>query len=119
VEAGADYLDVNCGTQAHDELATMEWLVNSIQEAVQVPLCVDSPDIGAVQVGLRLVRYGRPLINSVTAEQEVLRKVLPVIKEHEARIIALCMDEKGIPKTARDRFAVAERLVSDLTVLST
>lgn len=116
VESGADYLDVNCGTRVHDELDTMEWLVNSIQEAVQVPLCIDSTSIKAVEVGLKLAKYGQPLINSVTAEKEVFKKILPIIKEHKAKIIALCMNEGGIPETGESRFMVAERLISNLTL---
>jgi 5-methyltetrahydrofolate corrinoid/iron sulfur protein methyltransferase len=115
VEAGADYLDVNCGTRAYDERETMEWLVNAVQEAVQVPLCIDSANIEAVEVGLKLAKYGQPLINSITAQEDVFKKVLPVVRAHKAKVIALCMNEEGIPETGETRFITAERLVTDLT----
>jgi cobalamin-dependent methionine synthase I len=115
VEAGADYLDVNCGTQAFDELEAMEWLVNSIQEAVQVPLCIDSLNIKAVEMGLKSAKYGQPFVNSISAEKELFKNMLPVIKEYKAKVIALCMNDDGIPKTGDMRFMVAEKLVDDLT----
>lgn len=65
VEAGADYLDVNCGTQASNEAETMEWLVAAIQEEVEVPLCIDSPEPEPLEAGLKLAKYGKPLILSL------------------------------------------------------
>ncbi|MEL7566959.1 MAG: methyltetrahydrofolate cobalamin methyltransferase [Dehalobacterium sp.] len=115
VEAGADYLDVNCGTQAFDEVDTMEWLVNNIQEAVQVPLCIDSPEANVLEAGLKLVKYGQPLVNSITAEKETFKAILPVVLKYNPKIVALCMNDEGIPKTAEERFKVAEILVRDLT----
>jgi 5-methyltetrahydrofolate corrinoid/iron sulfur protein methyltransferase len=115
VEAGADYLDVNCGTQADDERESMEWLVNSIQESVQVPLCIDSLSIEAVEAGLNFAKYGQPLFNSITAEKDIFKNLLPVIVKYKPKVIALCMNDDGIPKTAETRFMVAEKLINDLT----
>jgi 5-methyltetrahydrofolate corrinoid/iron sulfur protein methyltransferase len=114
-EAGADYLDVNCGTLASDEVAAMEWLVNTVQEAVDLPLCIDSLEPESLEMGLSLVKNGKPLINSTTGETETFKKVLPVVKKFKAKIIALCMNDEGIPKTAEERFGVAQKLIRDLT----
>lgn len=115
VEAGADYLDVNCGTQASNEAETMEWLVAAIQEEVEVPLCIDSPEPEPLEAGLKLAKYGKPLINSITGETETFKKILPLVQRFNAGIIALCMSDDGIPKTAEDRFRIAEKLIRDLT----
>lgn len=117
VEAGADYVDVNCGTKVFNELEMMEWLVNTIQEAVRVPLCIDSPNPKAIEVGLELAKYGQPIINSITAEKERFYQVLPLIVKYKAKIVALCMSDEGIPKSAEDRFKVAEKIIRDLTAV--
>ena len=70
MEAGANYIDVNCGTMIDNEVETIEWLVNTVQEAVQVPLCIDSPDPKAIEAGLALCKYGQAMINSITDEKE-------------------------------------------------
>ena len=113
-EAGADYLDINCGTRVFDEVEIMEWLVNTVQEVVQIPLCIDSPNPQAVAAGLALARDGRPMINSISAETERFAQVLPVVKEYNAKVVALCMDDAGVPETAGDRLRVADKLVGNL-----
>ena len=70
VDAGADYVDVNCGTMVFNEPEVMAWLVKTIQEKVQAPLCIDSPNPQAVEVGLSLAKYGQPMLNSITAEKQ-------------------------------------------------
>lgn len=114
VEAGAEMLDVNGGL-AGQELELLPWLVDTVQEEVgdTVPLCLDSPNREALARALPRCRR-RPLINSVTAEEERLSALIPVIKEHQAGIVALCMTERP-PTTAGERLAIAETLVSRLT----
>lgn len=70
MEAGANYVDVNCGTMVYNEVETMEWLVNTIQEATEAPLCIDSPNPKALEAGLALCKYGQPMINSISDEKE-------------------------------------------------
>lgn len=115
VAAGANYVDVNCGTMLFDEVETMEWLVNTVQEVVQVPLCIDSPNPKAIEAGLKLARYGQPLINSITGEKERFAEILPLVQKYKTKVVALCMDDTGMPETAEDRMAVARNLYQNLT----
>lgn len=114
-EAGADYIDVNCGTQVFDEVETMEWLVETVQSAVQAPLCLDSPNPKAIEAGLALAKFGQPMINSITGETERFNQILPLIQKYKAKIVALCMDDNGMPDTAEERMNVAKVLYEKLT----
>lgn len=114
VAVGADYIDVNCGTQVENEVETMEWLVNTVQEAVQVPLCLDSPDSKAIEAGLTLAKYGRPMINSITAERKRYEQILPLVLRYKTKIVALCMDDTGMPATALERMVVVGNLFKKL-----
>lgn len=115
VEAGADYLDINCGNMIHNEAEIMEWLVNTVQEAVEAPLCIDSPNPKALAVGLKLTKYGQPMINSITDEKERYDAILPLVLEYKAKVIALCHDDTGMPNTAADRMRVVDNLFIKLT----
>lgn len=115
VEAGAHYVDVNCGTQVFNEPEVMEWLVKTVQEAVDVPLCIDSPNPKALEVGLSLVKAKKPLVNSITAEKERFETILPLVQKYNAKVVALCMDDSGMPETAEDRITIVDKLVKDLT----
>lgn len=115
LQAGAHYIDVNCGTQVFSEIETMQWLVNTVQEAVQAPLCLDSPDPQAIEAGLALAKYGQPMINSITGEKERFEQILPLILKYKAKIVSLCMDDNGMPNTGSDRMKVARNLHERLT----
>lgn len=115
VEAGAHYVDVNCGTMVHNEPETMEWLVRTVQEAVTAPLCIDTPNPRAMEAGLVLAGNGQPMVNSITAEKERFETTLPLVLKYRAKVVALCMDDRGMPETAEDRIAIVRRLVADLT----
>ncbi|ADL12582.1 methyltetrahydrofolate cobalamin methyltransferase [Acetohalobium arabaticum] len=112
-EAGVDYVDVNCGTLIREEPEALEWLVETVQEAVDVPLCIDSPDPKAIKQGLE-AHEGKALVNSITAEDERYDEVLPLIKEYDANIVALVMNDNGMPDDATDRIEVATELVDNL-----
>jgi len=114
VDAGANYVDVNCGTMVFDEEETMAWLVETVQSQVSAPLCLDSPNPKALEVGLSLVKNGQPMINSITAEKERFSTILPFVLKYKAKIVALCMDDTGMPETAADRLKIADTLVGDL-----
>ncbi len=111
---GADYLDVNCGTMIFDEVEAISWLVNTVQDHVVKPLCIDSPNHHAIEAALALTRHGQPLINSITGEKERLANILPLVQKYKAKIVALCMDDSGMPETAAGRLAIAERLIGQL-----
>ena len=114
VEAGADYIDINCGTMIGSEPEMMRWLVETVQEAVQIPLCIDSPDAHTLDVGLSLARYGQPMINSISAEKERYERVLPLILKYKAKVVALCMDDQGMPKNQENRLRIVRNIVPNL-----
>ncbi len=110
VKAGANIVDVNAGTMREKEVASMEWLVKTVQEVVDVPLSVDSPDSAAVEAGLRAHR-GKAMVNSITAEKERAEAILPLVKKYEAYLVALTMDDKGMPETGGERIEIARDLL--------
>jgi 5-methyltetrahydrofolate--homocysteine methyltransferase len=112
VEAGAHMLDINGGV-AGREIEFLTWLVGIVQETAAVPLCLDSADPAALAAALPLCRH-RPMINSITDEPMRFKAVLPLIKQHSARIIALCMSSDSPPVAADDRVATAQRMVERL-----
>jgi 5-methyltetrahydrofolate--homocysteine methyltransferase len=113
IENGADYLDVNCGTRLEHEVEDLPWLVRLVQETVDVPLSIDTPRPQAAEAALR-VHKGRPIINSISAESEHYEQVLPLVKKYNSGVIALCMDDQGIPETVERKFEVASNLRAKL-----
>ena len=113
-EAGAAFIDVNCGTLIREEAEALEWLVETVQEVVDVPLCIDSPSPEALKRGLA-VHEGKAIVNSITAEEERYAEILPLLKEYDAAVVALAMDDSGMPSDADDRIRVASKLIDDLT----
>lgn len=113
VEMGADYIDVNAGAFVHEEKDYLAWLIEAVQEVVDIPLSLDSPNPEALKEGLKLVNK-RPMINSITAENERYKIILPLIREYNASVIALCMDDTGMPASADDRLKVADKLLNNL-----
>lgn len=113
-EAGADYIDINCGSLVNNEPEVMEWLVNIVQSVTDKPLCIDSPNPLALEAGLALVRNGQPMINSITAEKERFELILPQVLKYKTKVVALCMDDSGMPETSEDRLRVARKLIPDL-----
>ena len=111
VEAGADMLDVNAGIPLVDEPELLKSMLRTAQEAVDVPICIDSSVIEALEAGLS-VYEGRALVNSVTAEDERLEEILPLVARHGAAVIGLANDETGIPETAEKRLELARKIVS-------
>ena len=115
VKAGASYVDVNCGTLIDKEPETMQWLVENVQQAVKEPLCIDTPNPAAMEVGLSLHKNGQPMVNSISAEKERFEAVLPLVLKYKAKVVALCLDDQGIPDNAEDRIRIVRQLVKDLT----
>ena len=108
-EAGAQILDVNVGAPGVDEPARMEQVVKALQSVVSLPLQLDSSHAEALERGLR-VYNGKPIVNSVNGEPEVLEKVLPLCKKYGAAVVGLAIDERGIQPKAKDRVAIARRI---------
>jgi 5-methyltetrahydrofolate--homocysteine methyltransferase len=111
VQAGADMLDVNAGIPLVDEPELLRSMLGAVMEAVDVPICIDSSVIEALEAGLS-VYEGRALVNSVTAEDERLEEILPLVARHDAAVIGLANDETGIPETPEKRLECARKIVS-------
>lgn len=113
-EAGADILDVNVGVPGGDEKALMVEVVKALQGVVSLPLQIDSGDASVVEAALR-VYAGRPLVNSVTADDARLDAFLPVLKKYGAAVVGLCLNENGIPQTAEGRVDNAKYICKRVT----
>jgi 5-methyltetrahydrofolate--homocysteine methyltransferase len=116
VEAGAHYVDVNAGTFRAREPELLRWMVESAQaeeETTPIPLCIDSPNPVAIRAALEVHR-GQAMVNSITGEAERLSRLLPVIKDHGSAVVALCLDDAGLPATADEATAKGLRLVETL-----
>ena len=109
-EAGAQVLDVNVGAPGVDEPTVMEQVVKALQSVVSLPLQLDSSHADALERGLR-VYNGKPIVNSVNGETEVLERVLPLCKKYGAAVVGLAIDERGIQPSADARFEIAKRVV--------
>ncbi|MBQ8687800.1 MAG: homocysteine S-methyltransferase family protein [Ruminococcus sp.] len=109
-DAGADILDVNVGLPGIDEKDMMVRTVKALQSVEDVPLQLDSTNPEVLEAALRIYN-GKPIVNSVNGEEESLRTILPLVKKYGAAVVGLTLDEKGIPKKAEDRFAIAKRIL--------
>jgi 5-methyltetrahydrofolate--homocysteine methyltransferase len=110
VEAGAHMLDVNAGIPLADEPAILARTVQLVQSLVDVPLSIDSSIVAALEAGLAAYR-GKPLVNSVTGEEERLETVLPLVRRHGAAVVAISNDDTGISEDPDVRFEVARKIV--------
>jgi 5-methyltetrahydrofolate--homocysteine methyltransferase len=110
VAAGADILDVNVGATGVDEVTMLPLAVQTVAEAVNVPICIDSRKINALAAALAICP-GRPIVNSVTGEEVSLQEVLPLVKQYNVPVIGLTLDEKGIPAEASARVEIAHKIV--------
>lgn len=111
-EAGARYLDISTGptVDPNDQPAVMEWLVRVAQKACPLPCCIDSTNPDAIEAGLK-VHQGKAMINSTTADQFKMDIFIPLALKYNALIIGLTMNEKGVPKGAAERIALAMEIV--------
>lgn len=110
VEAGATMLDVNAGIPMADEPAILAKAIQLVQEVVDVPLAIDSSIVDALEAGLSVYK-GKPLVNSVTGEEERLEVVLPLVKKYGAAVVAISNDETGISEDPNVRYEVAKKIV--------
>ncbi len=109
-EAGADMLDVNAGIPLVDEAELLQNMLQVVQNATDLPICIDSSVIEALEAGLA-VYEGKALVNSVTGEDDRLEEILPLVAKHGAAVIALANDETGIPETPQQRLEIATKIV--------
>lgn len=111
--AGAAYLDVNAGARYGHEAEDMRWLLEVIQPVVGIPLCLDSPDPAVLDMAFGLVEK-RPMVNSISLESERYQTMLPFLEGKDCAVIALCMDDTGLPLSADDVVDRAARLAAGL-----
>ena len=110
VEGGADMLDVNMGIPLTDEADLMRQAIKMIQDLTDLPICIDSSVLEALEAGLQTYQ-GRALVNSTTGEDDRLDHILPLIKKYDAAVIALPNDETEIPMTVADRLKITEKIL--------
>jgi cobalamin-dependent methionine synthase I len=115
IKAGANFIDVNAGMFHENESEILQWLIETIQEVTNVPFAIDSPSAMAILSGLKTNKNGKPIINSITAEKTRFDAIVPLIKQFNTKVIALCMDDSGMPETIEDRVAIARTLINNLT----
>jgi 5-methyltetrahydrofolate--homocysteine methyltransferase len=112
-EAGAGMIDVNAGTFVDEEIELLKWLITLVKEVTDTPLCIDSPNPVALDAALAL--HGeKALVNSISLEAGRYESVLPVVKGSGSSVVALCMDDRGIPNDAQGRIDIACRLADKL-----
>jgi 5-methyltetrahydrofolate--homocysteine methyltransferase len=111
VEAGVDFLDINAGTTPDREPDDLSWLVRTVQEAIEVPLCLDSANPIALTEVLKHIRQ-EPMINSINGSPERLQNILPIIVKYNCMVIAMALDESRIPRSLHDRLDALRKVFS-------
>ena len=112
IDAGARILDINCGVPGIDEASTLAATVEAVQSVSVVPVQIDTADAKALEGALRRVN-GKALVNSVNGKRESMDAVFPLVKRYGSTVVALCLDESGIPDTADGRIAVAKKILAE------
>ncbi len=113
-EAGASYIDLNVSTgvgSPEDEIKAMKWAVETILGELEIPLCMDSSNPAVLAAGLKSCKGKPAMLNSTKAERKSLEEVIPLAKEYSIPLVALTMDESGIPKSVKDRIRAGEKIV--------
>jgi 5-methyltetrahydrofolate corrinoid/iron sulfur protein methyltransferase len=111
IECGAQALDINTGPGRDDGPAVMDWLVRTVQEVTDVPLCIDTPGIKTMTAGLK-ASSGKAIMNSTTAETAKMEKFFPLAREYSAEVVCLTMDERGVPNDAESRAEMAMLMIT-------
>lgn len=111
-DAGAHILDVNVGLPEIDECDMMEKAVKAVSAAVNLPLQIDSSDPITIERALRIYN-GKPMVNSVNGKKEIMDEIFPIVQKYGGVLVGLCLDERGIPETAEERVAIAERIADE------
>lgn len=114
--AGANYIDVNAGARIGYETDDMKWLLDTIQPVATVPLTLDSPDPAVLETAFKMVEKP-PMINSISLEKERFDAMMPFLKGKACKVIALCMDDNGMPASSDDILGRARTLVKELNAI--
>lgn len=111
--SGASYLDVNSGTQIGNEKESILWLIDTIQACAKIPLCLDSPDPEVLMMAYKKVNQ-KPMINSISLEENRYEPMMFFLKGKDCKVIALCLNDDGMPNTAHDVVKNAGTLIKSL-----
>lgn len=109
-DAGADYIDVNAAAFMEKEPQYLKWIIEAVQEAADLPLCIDSPDPEVIKKVIPLVKRP-PMINSITLEISRLDNILPLVKDYRATVIGLCQTGNQMGRTTAEKVEIAGRLI--------
>lgn len=113
--AGANYIDVNAGIFVEEEADYLKWLVEIVQDVVEIPCCIDSPSPKAIETALAVHKGdGQPMINSISLESDRYESLLPILSGTDLKVVALCMSDDGMPETTDERLAIADKLINGL-----
>lgn len=112
-EAGATFIDVNAGARIGHEMEDMKWLLDTIQPVIELPLSLDSPDPAVLEMAFGMVKI-EPMVNSISLEKDRFDAMMPFLEGKSCKIIALCMDDLGMPVSADDIISRADTLVKEL-----
>ncbi|MFC1951561.1 dihydropteroate synthase [Chloroflexota bacterium] len=113
-EAGAHYIDVNAGTFLDEEVDSLCWLVEAVQNELELPLCLDSPNPKALSEAIKRHK-GEPMINSISLEENRFQSLLPIITSQPCSVVALCMGQTSMPITMEERIRFGSELIKKLT----
>lgn len=113
-QAGAHYIDVNAGTYVDEEADYLCWLVEVVQGAVDLPLCLDSPNPQVLTEAIKRHK-GEPMINSISLEKDRFSALLPVVTAQPCKVVGLCMAQTSMPRTVEERVSVGSELIGKLT----
>lgn len=113
VRAGVDWLDINAGSPPDRETEDLLWLIECVQEVTDTPLCLDSANPGPLAAAAGSVSR-TPMINSISLEEQKIREILPVVREYGCDVIALAMDDRGIPESTEDRLRIIDALMAEM-----
>ena len=110
-EAGADFIDVNAGSDPSREVENLCWAVEVVQNNTDLPLCIDSAGAEGFRKALKLIDSGEVMLNSVNGEQDHMDEIFPIAAESGARLVGLLMDEDGLPSGVDDRMTILDKIV--------
>ncbi|MCF8002138.1 MAG: dihydropteroate synthase [Halanaerobiales bacterium] len=113
INLGAEMIDINAGERIKSEVEDIGWLLETIQNEYEVPISIDTPNQEVFKKCLKLHNdeYGKPLVNSVTGEEERLNNILPLVKKYDAKVVGLLMGNEGIPDKPDERIKIADKIL--------
>lgn len=117
IKAGASYIDVNAGARIGQEMDDMRWLLDTIGPISTIPLCLDSPDPAVLEMAFSMVEKV-PMINSISLEKDRFNAMMPFLEGKECKIIALCMDDSGMPGSSEDIIGRGVSLIEELNKIN-